>query len=322
MFKIKRYNNSHKTQWNQFVYSGNNGTIFHLRTFINYHPKARFTDHSLLIKKKGKLFSVLPAAEIKIDQKAYLVSHPGTTVGSFVVPENLSIADAIQLAKDLVYYAREKDFFGIRITLPPNLYQDRVSNYMDFAFFNQGFDYLKREVTSILFLENSIDKTLEKFRPSHKRGVKKAQQKGVQVRRTDDFDCFYKILKNNLNIRHGVNPTHTLKELKLLNKLFPEEISLFAAYLDKIMIAGVVNFRINENIVLAFYISHSKEYSDFRSLNLLFATVFDWAIKSKFKIYDFGIFTVNGEPNMGLGRFKENFGSSGVFRDTIELVIK
>ena len=36
-------------------------------------------------------------------------------------------------------------------------------------------------------------------------------------------------------------------------------------------------------------------------------------------IYDFGIFTVNGEPNMGLGRFKENFGASGIFRDTIEL---
>ena len=34
---------------------------------------------------------------------------------------------------------------------------------------------------------------------------------------------------------------------------------------------------------------------------------------------DFGIFTVNGEPNMGLGRFKENFGASGIFRDTIEL---
>jgi hypothetical protein len=30
---------------------------------------------------------------------------------------------------------------------------------------------------------------------------------------------------------------------------------------------------------------------------------------------------VNEKPNMGLARFKENFGSSGVFRDTIELNI-
>ena len=91
--------------------------------------------------------------------------------------------------------------------------------------------------------------------------------------------------------------------------------------LAKLIIYLVVNFLINDNVILAFYISHNKEYSDYRSLNLLFATVFDWAIKSKFKIYDFGIFTVNGEPNMGLGRFKENFGASGIFRDTVELTI-
>ena len=32
-------------------------------------------------------------------------------------------------------------------------------------------------------------------------------------------------------------------------------------------------------------------------------------------------FTVNEKPNMGLGRFKENFGASGIFRDTIELCL-
>jgi len=37
------------------------------------------------------------------------------------------------------------------------------------------------------------------------------------------------------------------------------------------------------------------------------------------QILDFGIFTVNEDPNMGLARFKENFGASGIFRDTLEL---
>ena len=34
---------------------------------------------------------------------------------------------------------------------------------------------------------------------------------------------------------------------------------------------------------------------------------------------DFGIFTVNEKPNMGLARFKESFGAGGVLRDTLEL---
>ena len=55
-------------------------------------------------------------------------------------------------------------------------------------------------------------------------------------------------------------------------------------------------------------------------LGILFFDVL-WAIQQKFKAFDFGIFTVNENPNMGLARFKENFGASGVFRDTIELNI-
>ena len=322
MFEIIRYNNSYNSQWDKLVYSGNNGTIFHLRTFISYHPKDRFKDHSLVIKKKGRLFSVFPAAEININKKKYLISHPGTTVGSFVVPNDLSIADSIQITKILISYAKKSDFFGLRITLPPNLYQQRLSNYLDFAYFNQGFTYFKREVTSILFIEKTIEQVLNKFRSSHKRGVKKAKKNGVEIRQSNDFDSFYKILENNLSIRHGVKPTHSLKELQLLSELFPKKINLFAAYIENKMIAGVVNFQVNDSVVLAFYISHDKQYGDFRALNLLFSTIFEWAITSKFKIYDFGIFTVNGEPNMGLGRFKENFGASGIFRDTIELIIK
>ena len=163
MFTLHRYINQSESRWDQFVLSGNNGTLFHLRKFLNYHPKDRFQDHSILIEKKQNLFSVLPAAELIVDGNRILVSHPGSTVGSFVVPENLSIADAMSMSEALVTYVKENNFSGIRITLPPTLYQRRLSNYMDFSFFKQGFTYSKRDVTSILFLEDSLDKNLAKF---------------------------------------------------------------------------------------------------------------------------------------------------------------
>ena len=86
------------------------------------------------------------------------------------------------------------------------------------------------------------------------------------------------------------------------------------------MIAGVLNFILNENTVLAFYICHDDNYKEYKSVNLLFYHIIDWAIKRNYTTYDFGLFTVQENPNMGLGRFKENFGASGVFRDTIEAV--
>ena len=275
-----------------------------------------------MIKKKGKLFSVFPAAEKKIGGTIHLVSHPGASVGSFVVPESLSIADSMALADCLVAYAKGCEFDRIRITLPPTLYQRRLSNYMDFAFFKQNFHYVKRDITSILFLEESLETTVEKFRSSHRRAVRKANEKGVVVRQSNDFDSFYRILEKNLNIRHGVTPTHSLEELNYIHELFPDKINLFAAYIDDTMVAGVVNFMVNNHVVLAFYISHDENYAEYRAVNLLFYSIFDWAVQSHFKIYDFGTFTVDEEPNMGLGRFKENFGASGIFRDTIELTIK
>jgi len=322
MFEIQRYNTTDQSAWDTFVPRGNNGTLFHLRAFLNYHPENRFTDHSLLIKKKGKLFSVFPAAEKKIGGTIHLVSHPGASVGSFVVPESLSIADSMALVDCLVTYAKGCEFDRIRITLPPTLYQRRLSNYMDFAFFKQNFHYVKRDITSILFLEESLETTVEKFRSSHRRAVRKANEKGVLVRQSNDFDSFYRILEKNLNIRHGVTPTHSLEELKHIHELFPDKINLFAAYIDDTMVAGVVNFMVNNHVVLAFYISHDENYAEYRAVNLLFYSIFDWAVQSHFKIYDFGTFTVDEEPNMGLGRFKENFGASGIFRDTIELTIK
>jgi CelD/BcsL family acetyltransferase involved in cellulose biosynthesis len=85
------------------------------------------------------------------------------------------------------------------------------------------------------------------------------------------------------------------------------------------MVAGVVNFIATENVVLAFYISHDENFQEVRPINLLFYKIFEWAIQEKFRVFDFGIFTVNEEPNLGLARFKENFGASGQFRDTLEL---
>ncbi|MBT6471185.1 MAG: peptidoglycan bridge formation glycyltransferase FemA/FemB family protein [Candidatus Marinimicrobia bacterium] len=319
MITIKPFKLSDSDQWNAIVSRANNGTIFHLREFLGYHPPNRFKDMSLLFLKKDSPFVVFPAAEKIMDDEKWLISHPGASMGSFVAPENLSIADSFLLIEALTQYSRDNNFNGIRITIPPVFYQKRPSNYLDFTLLKSGFTYIKREITSVLFLEDAMEKNLKKFKETHRRAVKKAIKMGVEVRQSDDYESFYKILEKNLKIRHDVMPTHTLEELKHLHNIFPEDIQLFAAYIENIMIAGVVNFIVNQRVVLAFYISHDEQYQDYRAVNLLFYKMFEWAIKKKLQCFDFGIFTVNEEPNMGLGRFKENFGASGIFRDTLEL---
>ena len=320
MITVKRHYKNNKVLWDSFVKNANNGTLFHLRKFLSYHPEDRFVDHSIEFYKKNTLFSVFPAAESNINGGNMLVSHPGLTVGSFVVPESISISDSLELIRVLIDYAKKNKFEGVRLTIPPVFYQNRVSNYIDYALLRNGFKYLKREVTSTLFIESDVKANLGKFKPSHARAVRKAKETGIDIKISQDVESFYSILKENLNIRHGVNPTHTIQELYDLIDLFPNSINIFGAFYKEEMIGGVLNFTIKDDVVLAFYISHKEKFQELRPINLLFYSIFEWCVKEKIKVYDFGIFTVDGEPNMGLGRFKENFGASGIFRDTFQII--
>ncbi|MDG2266567.1 MAG: GNAT family N-acetyltransferase [Candidatus Marinimicrobia bacterium] len=319
MITVDRYNDSFLNEWEEIVHSSNNGTLFHTRKFLSYHSKDKFIDHSLIFYKNNKPLSVFPAAETTESYKKILISHPGASMGSFVTPADLSFSDALQLVDQLNLYLKKQKFSRARITLPPIIYNQRKTNYIDYSLLRSGYKYVKREVSSILFLEDSIEKNVNQFKPSHRQALRKAQRSGLVVNNSDDFNSFYNILKKNLSNRHNVKPTHTVDELLKLKKLFPKNILLHAAFLNNTMVGGVINFVANKNVILAFYISHNESYQEHRPINLLFYEILKDAIRNNFKVFDFGIFTVNEEPNMGLAKFKENFGSSGVFRDTVIL---
>ena len=321
MIDVILYNENEHGFWDDFVRQANNGTIFHERKFINYHPKGRFKDHSLIFMEKGKPVALFPAVEFKDGSKRILYSHRGSSYGGIVQPLNQGVEKNVKIVKALGEYAKDQSFDSIIMTLPPDIYNHQLNNYLEFACFREGYTYLKREITSVLKLEDDIDKNLAKFKSTHRTAYRRGEKMGVKVRETDDYKAFYAILKNNLKIRHSVEPTHTLNELLALKKLYPEQIRLYGAYLEETMIAGIVMFDANELVTLAFYISHDEDYQEYRGVNVLFKDVIADSIKRGFHYLDYGIFTVNMEPNYGLARFKESFGSGGVFRDTIQLTI-
>ncbi len=314
--EILRYKKEHEEAWDDFVSTANNGTIFHTRRFLSYHPPERFSDFSLLFRKRKKILAVYPAVRIDRGDSLVLSSHGGASYGGFVVRPDLSIRDAFYLVDALLDYARAQKFDGIELTPPPQIYWQKPSNYIDFALVQRNFIYKKREVSSAVPLFFAADDVLASFSPESRRAVRRAQKLGVATDYTDEYKEFYAILKKNLKMRHNVDPTHTLDELLLLKEIFPDKIHLIGAYVEGKMIAGVVLFFCNRRTNLAFYISHNEQYQQYRAVNLLFYRIFRDSIERGFTAFDFGIFTVNMDPNWGLGHFKEGFGAQGVFRDT------
>jgi len=319
---IDRFDPADTAAWDEFVWSANNGTLFQTRRFLSYHPAGRFTDHSLSFFSGGRRIAVLPAVDFHDGERRILLSHRGASYGGFTVRDTLGIRESFDLVEAAIACARAEGFETIDLTPPPQIYFRRPSNYIDFALVQNGFTYRKREISSVIPLDYPREAILSTFSESSRRAVRRAQKQGVIVRESDDYAGFYEILKRNLRLRHNVHPTHTLEELLRVRDLFPERIKLFAAFHEETMVAGVVMFICNPRVVLAFYISHNDDFQQYRGVNALFHDIIDWGLEGGYNFLDFGIFTVNEDPNWGLAHFKESFGAQGVFRDSLRLILK
>ncbi|MDP7071962.1 MAG: GNAT family N-acetyltransferase, partial [Candidatus Marinimicrobia bacterium] len=62
---IETYYERDAELWDTFVQESNNGTLFHTRKFLSYHPSDRFKDRSLIFLKKGNPIALLPAADVE-----------------------------------------------------------------------------------------------------------------------------------------------------------------------------------------------------------------------------------------------------------------
>ncbi len=314
--EIVRYREEMDCVWDKFVWKANNGTLFHTRKFLSYHPKERFEDHSLVFKKKNRIVAVFPSVIRKNENQRVLISHPGASYGGLIYEEQLPIQLAFDFIRALLDYSASQQVKQIIITLPPIIYHRQPNHYLNFALYQNGFQYQKREISSVIPLDFSVNAILEQFKPEARTAYRKAIKSGIEVRETEDVQSFYTILKRNLALRHHVVPTHSLGELLKLKQIFPQRIRQFGAFKGDRMIAGVINFICNDRVVLVFYISHNADFQKYRPINSLFFEMIQWSIRQGYKFLDFGIFTVQEKPNWGLAKFKENFGATGVFRDT------
>ena len=277
-------------RWEEFVSNANNGTIFHTLKFLSYHPQGRFKSHHLMIKEKDSVISVFPA----VKEGKTIISHKGASYGGFVMKEGVGIQETCFIVEHLIRFLKAQGYQKIVLTQPPLIYYNSPNQYIDFALMKNGFCYIKREITAVIPFSDT--EPLLSFDADARRSTKKAIREGVKIKISEDFNAFYKILRQNLGMRHNVSPTHTLSELLRLKKLFPDDIILFGAFLKDKMIGGIVIFSANPRVLLAFYISHNNKFQIYRPVNLLFYEIIKWGRSKNFKYLDLGTFTLNMEP--------------------------
>ena len=309
--QLVQYSAAQQDDWDQFVFNSKNGIFFFQRKFMDYHQD-RFEDHSLIFQNDtDKWLAVLPACHID----DFLVSHGGLTFGgilsdrSMTTPRMLEIFDAFQK------YAKSEGFKGVRYKAIPHMYHCHPAEEDLYALIQNKYALQKREVTSVVDMQNRIP--LSKGRKS---SISKAKKKGIEVRETDQFPEFMKIEAQILLDKYKTKPTHSTDEICLLANLFPKNIRLFAAFHDGLMCAGTIIFE-HERVAHAQYMATTPIGRECGALDLIISRLLNDTYKD-IPFFDFGISTEDSGRflNEGLIAQKEMFGARAMVHDTYEIM--
>jgi hypothetical protein len=306
--------------WNAFLASSDNGTLFHDLRFLAYHPCDRFDTHHLIFRRNGKLLALFPAAIVtEPDGRRLLRSPYGGSVGGFVLSSAQHADSTIQLVNCLQNYVTDQGLNGIETRTGPNVYAACPNDTLSFALAASGFILSRRWLTHIIPLPAHPEDVLNKLPSRRRRGyIQSAIRHGLEVNPVgvSRLAAFYQMLQAN-RAKHGGGLTHTLSELERLYELVPDHMRLFVCELQGQMIAGSLVFELNNRVSYSFYPCHDEKFEEYRPAALTTIRVAEYYSARGFKYLDLGPSTFDDfAVNHGLARFKEDMGGIGFCRDT------
>ncbi|MHA7059994.1 GNAT family N-acetyltransferase [Aquimarina sp. M1] len=294
-YRIKKYQKTDCLLWNSFIDNSKNGTFLFHRDFMEYHSD-RFLDFSLLIYDQSKLIAVFPA-NIK-DTKVY--SHQGLTYGGLILNKSIGGEKIRNILSEMIVFLRSHSISDLYIKSIPAFYHQKPSNELMFFLFEFGATLYRRDLN--LAIDYSLPASIHKNKVKH---YKKRENIGLAVEEVDDFSEFWnKVLLPRLREKHHTKPVHTLEEIRMLKKNFPENIKQFVIRIDSEILGGVTIFKTKE-VVKSQYGAITDRGEKYRALDFLFIFLINQYRKEGYKFFDMGTVTDN---NFGLLKQKEELG--------------
>jgi hypothetical protein len=309
MFEIRRYQTADADEWNGFVEWSKNGTFLFNRSYMDYHAD-RFSDHSLMVYRRGKLYALLPAN--RMEQTLY--SHQGLTYGGLIMSEKTTAADVVAIFRLMNKQLRAEGFQNVVYKHVPWIYHQQPAEEDLYAIVEVCGAKLSARGLSSTISRNHLNKWYR----IRECGARHAKQLGLTVEETEDYKPFWQVLSNNLRERYGLNPVHTVDEIEMLHRRMPDHIRLVVVREGDETIGGTVLY-VSDRVVHSQYIAASPKGKQVHALDLLFDVVIRKALASH-PYFDFGISTEKRGTylNEHLIYQKEGFGGRGVCYDWYE----
>ncbi|MBQ6651844.1 MAG: GNAT family N-acetyltransferase [Prevotella sp.] len=305
MVEVSRYIPSQAAEWNEFVARSKNGTFLFDRRYMDYHAD-RFSDHSLIFRRKGKLVALLPA-----NVKAHtLYSHQGLTYGGLVMGASVTTNEVADIFRSMNACLASDGIEKVVYRAVPHIYHSTPAEEDLYALFHVcGARLTSRQAATV------VSTPRLRFAESRRSGLRKALRSSLTVGRSSDADTFWKILNDNLQQKYHSKPVHSAEEMRLLMSRFPNQIKLYLVEKDGEPLGGTIVYETSQ-VVHTQYISATKEGKAAGAIDLLF----DHLLHREYAdvpYFDFGTsLTSDGQLNPRLLFQKEGFGGRAVCYDT------
>lgn len=318
MFRFERYSSEHEQEWDRFIEEKSvNGTFLQSRRFLNYHPKERFLDYSLLIyNAKNNLAGLCPACEIVEEGKRTFFSHKGTTFGGIIVDKKHHNAKYITaLVQELKEYLKEEGFAEVYLKMTSDIFSNVESDLFQYAFQYNGFQEFK-ELSTYVNYASYKEEILSNFAQGKRTNVHNCLKEGLVVKElTEDAQIgeFYEILCENLQ-KYDTKPVHTLEELlEFKNSRLTKECGFFGVYKEEEMIAGSMMFYFDKaGCAHTQYLAAKQAYNKLSPMTFMYYSMIVEMKERGYQNISWGTATedLGRVLNMGLITSKEDFGSS------------
>lgn len=318
---VHPYTANDRNEWETFVECSNNGTMFHLHRFLDYHPEGKWNWHHLMFRDGGKLVGVLPGG---INKEGAFWSPMGASYGS-ICTQDISFELTLAIVDAFIDYCKQAGIRDAYLIPAPIVYTRNYSQHHEYAMLYRKASFELHYISHAIDLKHGKD-FARYFDATARKSVNRILREGeITIRDSEDYATFHEILMEN-KARHGVLPTHTLDDLLKLRQLMPDKLKLMLVYKGNVAIAGSLLFLANPKVVLCFYNMLRYEYEHLRPIYLVMHETCRWAVENGYEWVDIGVSQDTKDPDpmtpsIGLINFKERFDARGILRSTYHLSI-
>jgi lipid II:glycine glycyltransferase (peptidoglycan interpeptide bridge formation enzyme) len=203
-------------------------------------------------------------------------------------------------------------FRNITLKITPDIFSQEKSDLLQYMLFNCGYNQYM-ELSTYIDFDDYDENTIKNFSTHNRKHLNRSIKHNLRFRvlEADQDICeYHRILAKNLT-KFNAKPIHSVEDFLLFKrKQLTDIVEFYGVYLDDVMIAGAMMFKMRD-VVHGQNLNSDSDYSKYYPTLYLYYNAINRARENGYKKLSWGISTEQHGAilNQNLLRFKESFGS-------------